>query len=101
MTEAKTIIRLTEPLKAYLESDPIIFVNKSKKERTDEMRLYFEICFSFAMVLLGNVMADYSTGKLMILIGILGFAVFFLFRYRKFEKSGTLVEIEGVIKVEK
>ena len=51
------------------------------------------------MVLLGNVMADYSIGKLMILIGILGFAVFFLFRYRKFEKIGMLVEIEGISKV--
>lgn len=100
MTELKTSILLIEPLKTYLESGPIIFVNKSKKERSDETRLYFEICFSFAMVLLGNVMADYSTGKLLILIGILGFEVFFLFRYRKFEKSGTLVEIKGVSKIE-
>lgn len=91
-------IEITNSLKAYVEANDLILVDRSKISVSQEARLYFEICLAITMCFLGSTLSKYEPWLLIIsiLFGVL--SIFFLVRFIIKGKVGKLIELDGVFK---
>ncbi|MCU7492775.1 MAG: hypothetical protein HF312_17505 [Ignavibacteria bacterium] len=96
--EANGKIEIENVLKAYVEADDLILVDRSKLFVSHEARLYFEICLAICMSFLGATISKYQLWSFIIaiLFGLL--TIFFVIRFKKLSKTGKVVELNGVFK---
>ncbi len=92
-------IELTDSLKAYMEAEDVILVNRSKQTMSSEARLYFEVSLAISMCFLGLSIAMFQiwTFTIFCISGLL--SAFFVHRTQKLSKVGKLIELQGVFKI--
>ncbi len=91
-------IEINNSLKAYVEANDLILVDRSKISVSQEARLYFEICLSITMCFLGSTLSKYQLWLLTITILFGALSIFFLVRFIIKGKVGKLIELDGVFK---
>ena len=91
-------IEIKNSLKAYVEADDLILVDRSKLSLGQEARLYFEICLAITMCFMGLTIANFQIWLLVITILFGALSIFFIVRFIKYKKIGKVVELEGVFK---
>ena len=91
-------IEITNSLKAYVETNDLILVDRSKQTISQEVRLYFEICLAITMCFLGSTLSNFQSWLFIITILFGVISIFFLIRFIKLGKVGKLIELEGVFK---
>jgi len=92
-------IELTDSLKAYMEAEDLVLVNRSKFRMANEARLYFEVLMAISLCFLGVTIAEFQLWTF-IIFGISGLlAVFFIIRTFKHSKIGKLIELKGIFRI--